>query len=195
MINLLMGLVQCADHFRWRAMHIMLVDNPVANLILLAIGVALAPMIRRQAQGASVRPYVFVAIVLPLFMIPCQAIVPYNLYEFLRIENGTGPVLARWVVLISAAIATGRGQRTEGGAERAKSRITAASDEPPSGPARRESRSATRGSPRSPCEPSVVRLCHRAGGRIGVLLSSNAPVRGASISFVLSNAGGGWTGS
>jgi hypothetical protein len=83
-INLLMGLVQCADHLRWGAMHIVLVENPVANLILFAIGVALAPVIRRQAQGASVRFYAVVAIVLPLFMIPCQAIVPHIVYDFLK---------------------------------------------------------------------------------------------------------------
>ena len=49
-INLLMGLVQCADHLRWGAMHIVLVENPVANLILFYLGVAFTRIIRHQRR-------------------------------------------------------------------------------------------------------------------------------------------------
>ncbi len=83
-VNVFLGWVQFVDHFSWGAMGIMLGVNPIANLILLALFGALAPIVRRTANGASVKLYIWVAILLPLFMIPCQFFLPYNLDEFLK---------------------------------------------------------------------------------------------------------------
>jgi hypothetical protein len=41
-----------------------------------------------------------------------------------------------------------------------------------------------RSAPRSSREPSIVKACHRPGGRIGALVRSNVSVRGASTAFV-----------
>jgi hypothetical protein len=83
-VNVFLGWVQFVDHFRWGAMGIMFGVNRIANLILLALFGALAPIVRRTANGASVKLYIWVAILLPLFMIPCQFLLPYNLDELLN---------------------------------------------------------------------------------------------------------------
>jgi hypothetical protein len=83
-VNVFLGWEQFVDHFRWGAMGIMFEFNPIANLILLALFGALTPIVRRTANGASVKLYIWVAMLLPLFMIPCQFFVPFNLDELLK---------------------------------------------------------------------------------------------------------------
>jgi hypothetical protein len=88
-VNIFVALAQFADGFSWAAMFFASVGNVIANLVLLAIGVALVPNVRRLAQGASVTLYIWVAIVLPVLMVPCQRFVPYALHELWKIALST----------------------------------------------------------------------------------------------------------
>ena len=71
-INAVMAVAQFRDHFSWGAIGIMIYWSPIANGMLLAMGVALTPLVRLIARGASVKPYLLVAILLPLALIGCQ---------------------------------------------------------------------------------------------------------------------------
>ena len=56
---------QISDHFGWGAVGIVMVWGPVVNCILLIVFVALTPLVENMGQGASVKWYVAVAVLLP----------------------------------------------------------------------------------------------------------------------------------
>jgi hypothetical protein len=78
--NAILAGAQIRDHFRWGAAGIVMVWGPVVNCTLLIVFVALTPLVKSMGQGASVKWYVAVAVLLPLAFIPGQ-FVPVWLFD------------------------------------------------------------------------------------------------------------------
>ena len=59
-------LSSAASDRSWRALYIMLLAGPVANLVLLVFSLALTPLVRRVSGGAAVGPYLLAGTLIPL---------------------------------------------------------------------------------------------------------------------------------
>jgi hypothetical protein len=71
---------QIYHHFSWGAVGIVGLWGPLVNCTLLIVFVALTPLVKSMGQGASVKWYVAVAVLLPLAFIPGQ-FVPVWLFD------------------------------------------------------------------------------------------------------------------
>src|ERR1700730_10686490 len=78
--NAILAGAQIRDHFRWGSVGIVMVWGPIVNCTILVVFVALTPLVKNMAQGASIKWYVAVAVVLPLAFIPGQ-FVPIWLFD------------------------------------------------------------------------------------------------------------------
>jgi hypothetical protein len=72
--NAILAGAQISDHFHWGAVNIVMVWGPIVNCTILVLFVALTPLVKNMAQGASIKWYVAVAVILPLAFIPGQLV-------------------------------------------------------------------------------------------------------------------------